>query len=231
MQIIGPLLVVGLILLVVAIVVAARRQRGGTRGYFEEAARTAGLGYLAEDDGRAEAMARDFDPAQFARFASSSLGRLPPENVVHGRVAEGAACLFSHRTRDIAGQARQWFVAIVETEADANAGGLIVCANRAVRRVAEVGGLPDVDLSGDPAFDKAFQVRASDPAAARIRLTDTVRRAVAGAAAALDFPIDVQIASGRVAVYAAERNYDPAGARELVSLLDAARQIARALAH
>ncbi len=229
MQIIGPLLVVALIGLVVVIVMTARRQRGDLQGLFREAAELTGLSFLEEDDGTAQTLAQGFDPSRFSRFTSPSLGQLRPQNVVHGAVREGKACLFSHATRRTEGEARQWFVAIVEAEDGPADGVLIESVSRAVRRVKEIGGRPEVDFSDDPAFHEAFRTTADDAAAARRRLGAKGRRAILAAVAPLTFPVDLQVAGSRVALYAAARNYHPEGAQDLAALLKAARQVAAAL--
>lgn len=229
MQVIGPLLVVALIGLVVTIAMAARRQRGDLQGLFREAAQQTGLTYLEEDDGSAEALAQGFDPSRFSRFTSSSLGRVRPQSLVHGAVREGKACLFSHATRRVEGEARQWFVAIVEADGGPAGGGLIECASREVRRVKEIGGRREVDFSDDPAFHEAFRTTAEDEAAARHRLDAKGRCAIMAAVAPLTFPVDLQIAGPRVALYAAARNYHPESAQDLAALLKAARQLAVAL--
>lgn len=226
MQIIGPLLVILLIGLVVLVIAAARRQRADLSGQFAAAARSAGLAWLAPDDGTAQSLAAGFDPDEFARFRAPSGGAAVPGNVVHGAVPEGYACLFSHATRRDSGDARHWFVAIVEAPETLYRGGLIKCRSRAVRRAGEVGGMAELEMPADPGFAAAFVVQAEDVAAARAFLDDRVRRTLMAAAAGLDCAVDIQIAGARVAVYPAARNYSPASGEDLAGLIAAARRVA-----
>jgi hypothetical protein len=230
MHIIGPLLVVALIGLVILIVVSARRQRAAGRGHFVEAARAANLAYLEEDDGTAESLAQGFDPDEFARFSSPSLGPVRPQNVVHGSVAEGQACLFSHSTRHSEGDAREWFLAIVDTAITLNSRGLVKCRSRDLRRVTEIGGLPEVEIPDDPDFNVAFRTQAEDVGSARQCLVDRARREILDALLPLGYPLDLQIVGSCVALYPADRNYSPESAQDLNDLLIAARRVAGALA-
>ena len=230
MEVIAPLLLAAMVGLVILVVLTARRQRAADRKYFVEAARTANLVYLQEDDGTAEALAQGFDQDEFARFSSPSRGRIPPENVVHGKVVEGEACLFQHSTHRTEGDARQWFVAIVANGVTLNSGGLIKCRSHQIRRVKEIGAMPEVEMWDDPDFSAAFGTQAEDPASARRCLTGQIRRMILDILLPLGFPVDLQIITNQVAVYPAERNYDPAGAQNLVDLLAAARKVAGALA-
>ena len=230
MQILGPLLVIALIAVAVFIVTAARRQRAKLRRLFRRTARTLDLHYLERDDGTAEAMATPFDRAGFACFASPSLGRVVPENVVHGAVPEGHACLFTHYTRRTEGDARQWTVAIVEVRGKKKAHGLITLRNKTVVHVAEVGGMAEVDVSADPDFALFFEVRAEKKAEARACLDDPFRKEILDTTARLHFPVDLEIADGHIALYAAERNFTPERVRDLSELLFAARHLSGILA-
>lgn len=229
MHIIGPLLVAALVGLVVLIVVAGRRQRAAVQDLFSEAARSMELTYLAQDDGTAQSLAQGFDPDEFARFASPSLGAVPPTNVVHGKVSEGYGCLFSHYTRRTEGDARQWFVAIVDTGRPQRDQRLIRCRSRKLRRVKEIGGMAEVVFPGDPDFSAAFLTQAADETWARVRLDADTRRAILDAVSSLDIPVDIQIAGNRIAIYPARRNYDPEKSQDLADLLTATRKAAAAL--
>lgn len=229
MHIVGPLLVAALVGLVVLIVVTGRRRRAAMQDHFAEAARVMKLSYLAQDDGTAQSLAQGFDPDEFARFTSPSLGAVPPTNVVHGKVSEGYACLFSHHTRRTEGDARQWFIAIVDTGLPPRDQKLIKCRSRKVRRVEEIGGMAEVDIPGDPDFAAAFLTQAMDEASARNRLDADTRRVILDAISSLGYPVDVQIAGNRIAVYPAHRNYDPESSQELAALLVAARKAAGSL--
>ncbi|MEJ2364906.1 MAG: hypothetical protein P8017_09555, partial [Deltaproteobacteria bacterium] len=104
---VGLLLFVGIF--VYAFVRTGRKQRKAKSAVFRDFADKNGFRYQAEDDGKAQNFAQDFDG--IGRFNSPSLGRVIPKDVVHGVVSGLEAILFRHMTRFSEGWAREWFVA------------------------------------------------------------------------------------------------------------------------
>ncbi len=221
----GLLLLVGF---VVAFVLTARKQRAARGRIFQQLAERAGGGwrYLPSDDGTAEALSQGFD--DFAQFSSPSLGKLTPENVVVGDAEEGRICAFLHGTRRREGDARQWFVCVVEAAEPLCDAALIRTRRTEARRVREVGIAPPVPFEEDRAFHREFVVRARDAARARACLGPAARRFLLSRAGSLPFVPEAQIRHRRLAVYLAERNAELESVEDLSALVSFARGLVRA---
>lgn len=213
--------------IVALIVVSARRQRASRQHLFADFANDAGYDYLGTDDGTAEAFARGYE--DFARFTSASLGPRPATNVIRGDLEEGRLCLFTHGTRDIEGQARDWYVCIVERSGPPCGEDVVRCFQRNVRRVRTIGGPSIVSFDDDPPFESLFEVRAANSDVAKNCLTARAREFLAARRNQMPFQPEIQLLDRRVAVYPASRNEDIDTKEKLSALVEYARGLAAAL--
>lgn len=220
-DVLAPLGLVALALLLVAFARAARKQRRERTAVFRELATRHGWRCLEVDDGRAQSLSEGFD--NFARFSSPSLGDTPPKPVVAGPVDEGRACVFLHATRRHEGDARQWWVCLVE--ALEPLGPHLRILPRGVTRVHELGRDPVVSFD-DEAFSRAFEVRSPDAEAARACLGPDARERLLAGTERLPFPVEVQIRDRRVAAYPARRNDSVESVQDLEALLALSRELA-----
>ncbi len=226
-DILAPLGLVAMLAIIALIVVSARRQRANRQHLFADFADIGGYSYLDTDDGTAEAISQGFK--DFTRFTSASLGPQPPTNVVYGNLKEGRLCLFTHGTRDVEGQARHWYVCIVERSGIPCSDKLVRCFPRHVRRVRTIGGPSVVSFDNDPLFESLFEVRAMDSNAARHCLAARAREFIASEQNQMPFLSEIQILDRRVAVYPASRNEDIDSKEKLIALVEFAYGVAAAL--
>lgn len=223
-DVLAPLGLVGLALFVVVFVWAARKQRRERAAVFRELATRHGWRYLEVDDGTAQRLAEGFD--DFARFSSPSLGDTPPKPVVAGRVDEGRVCVFLHATRRHEGDARQWWICLVE--ARRALGPPLRVRPRGVRSVRELGRDPEVEFE-DTEFADIFEVRSEDVEDARTRLGPGARGLLVEGAERLPVPLEVQVRDRRIAAYPARRNDTVEDVATLEGLIELTRALARSL--
>jgi hypothetical protein len=226
-DILAPLGLLAMLAIVAVVIIAARRQRATQQDIYKAFADHAGFSYREIDDGTAETLSQGFE--DFARFSSPSLGPKPAANVVTADLKDGRLCLFTHGTREVEGEAREWFVCLTERQGTPCADAVIRCLPRNVRRVAVVGGPPAVPFADDPTFDTHFEVRSNDADSARRCLTSRAREFLVTQANDLPFMPEVQLLERRIAAYPAGRNESIDSGKKLSALVDFARGFAASL--
>lgn len=226
-DILAPLALLAMIGLVVAIFLAARKQRQARGAIFESLAASSRLRYLSSDDGTAEAMAEGFEG--FGRFYSPSAGKLEPKDVVMGELPEGRMCAFTHRTREVEGEGRQWCICIIDTNRQLCESALIRPRRSKWATTREVGVDPEVSFTEDPSFSEQFFVRSKHSQEVKECLNPTARELLVTTSSQLPFGPEVQIRQQRLAVYPTERNVDLESEETLSRLVELTRKLSRAL--
>jgi len=228
MDIVGPLAIVAIFVTIAGLMLkAARNQQGAVLGHFGGYAKTAGLEYLAPDDGRAEAMAGGFD--DFAVFQRTDGMHVPPICTVSGKVAEGQLCAFSHFTQGTPNSGRPWVVAIIDTGHQIIASLTLTPPVRRGMAAPGAGANPHIDIVDDPAFSSLLAANGPDATQAHRLLSGTVRRDLAKHMGALPFTAGLAIRGSKVALYYSDRNENPCSAEDVQALVEGASRMAALL--
>jgi hypothetical protein len=217
---IGLLLFIGIF--AYAIVHTGRKQRKAKSRVFSDFADKNGFRFQAEDDGKAQSFAQDFDG--IGRFSSPSLGHVIPKDVVHGIASGLEAILFRHRIRFSEGWAREWFVAgVTSAETIAERCAVQFCKRRADRSTMY---LQDPVVKEQKVGPFNLIVRAAGPSYAGKIVDDGVLKQLAVMAENLPFRPEIQVRGKRIAAYLADRNAEVEDAETLGTLLEFTRSAA-----
>jgi hypothetical protein len=196
----GLILFVGIF--VYAIVYTGRKQRKAKSRVFKDFADKNSFHYRAEDDGKAQSFAQDFDG--IGRFSSPSLGHVIPKDVVHGIVSGLEAILFRHMIRFSEGWAREWFVAgLTCAETIAERCAVQFCRRRADKSTMY---LQDPVVKDQTVGPFNMVVRAAGPSFAGKMVDDGVLKQLAVIAENLPFRPEIQVRGKRIVAYLADRN-------------------------
>lgn len=223
-EVFAPLGLVGFALLIWAFVRTARQQNRERLDRFIALADERGWRFVGDDDGTAMALSKGF--SGFASFKGLSGEPNNPYNVVVGDADDLRICLFNHGTRVDRGDARLWFVCLIESPE--RLGPPFQLRSRSVRRSVALGGDPVVALS-DSRFEEEFEVRSPAPTETRAWLDPRIRDYISTQTRTLPFPIDAQNREFRIAVYPAERNVRIESVEDLQALVDFTLGLARIL--
>lgn len=209
-------------LFIFALIHTARKQRKTKAGVFRSFAKKYGLRYQEEDNGSAQAFAKDFDGIGI--FKSPSLGKVIPKNVVTGRINGSQVILFRHMTRFTEGWAREWFVAgIIHSNNIATKCAVQLCQSAKEQN--------SIYLKGPVVKKGRFGshhmiVRSEELALAGKMTDDDMLNKLAGFADKLTFRPELQIIDNLVATYPADRNTSLTSLAQLEDLLYFARHVA-----
>jgi hypothetical protein len=158
------------------------------------------------------------------QFHSPSMGDVIPKDLVRGTIEGMGVVLFRHSTLFYEGDAREWFVAGVRSNAD--------IAERCSVQFLEHGASKDTMYLRDPVVEEqetgSFQVvvRAPNRASAGRMVDGDVLRKLSSLADMLSFRPEIQVRGPRVAVYPADRNESVENAAVVGQILDCCRHIA-----
>ena len=195
-------LVVFIALFAFAIIHTGRKQRKAKARVFREFADRHGLRYREEDDGDAQAFAEGFEG--IGRFSSPSLGKVIPQDVVHGELNGVKVILFRHSIRYAEGWAREWFVAGVTCSEFLSEG----CAIQFFRGKPGQSSMylqdPVVKELRAGVFNLA--VRAASQANAGKFIDANALNRISALAAELPLRPEIQVRGNRVVAYPADRN-------------------------
>jgi len=196
----GALLFIGFF--IYAIIHTARKQGKAKARVFRDFATKNNLLYQAEDDGKAQRFAQDFDG--IGQFSSPSLGPVIPKDVVSGNLNGSEVMLFRHSIRFAEGWTREWFVAgIISTEIIAEQCAVQFCKGSADKRTMYLKDPVVKEWSFDPF---CLVVRAVDVSSGGRMFSRGVVKQLSKITGNLPFRPEIQVRGKRMVAYPADRN-------------------------